>query len=185
MRKVFVPLLVAGLLVGCSTFMSMKPDYSALPEEAMRQVALEIETAIQKGDRQPQIADRGGVVVNEENITQAIRARAARSELINRFLDSGFGWEGINGLVYIRTSAEYKKATTRRERDTNALTIDGECADRWTIYEGIVKSSNLSPRRALPAVQRIFHEARVQVMREGQWFESESGDFTQKGMSAK
>jgi len=182
-RNAIAVALTMCVLAGCSTLRNIAPDFSTLPESSMKQVAMEIESAIQRGDRQPQIADRDGIVVNTEDIMQAIRTRAARAEIVNAFRDSGFGRERRNGLIDVGTGSEYQKATTFRKRDTNALLVDGENTNRWTIYEGILKASNFS-RKALPAIQRIFHEARVQVMREGQLYENEAGDFVRKGTVA-
>ena len=109
-----------------------------------------------------------------------MRRRAARSELLSTLLDSGFAWEKRNGHVYILSDREYKKATTRRERDRDALLLSGESGDRWALYEGIQDASNLSPK-SLTAIQRIFFEARIQCMEEGQQYEDESGERVRIG----
>jgi hypothetical protein len=152
----------------------MKPNYSVLPADAVREVARDVERAVQRGDRDAPIADRGGVVVGDETVKQAIRMRATRSKLLNEFLSSGHAREDRNGLVSILRTKEYKKSTTARDRDRNALMIMSENADRWTTYEGIVKASKM-PSKALTAVQEIFHEARVESMTPGQKFEDTSG----------
>jgi len=172
------------LLAGCSTFHNpfwrMKPDYSNLPEEALRAVAADIEQAVREGNRESDIADRDGVMVNTPEIRQAIRARAARREILSEFLDTGHAYEKQNGLVYLLPSKEYRKSTKRRQRDRNALLIMNENNDRWTLYEGIVKASNLPPR-ALSAVQEIFHEARVEYMSPGHKYETPEGEIVEKG----
>lgn len=182
MKPVFaVAALVA--LAGCTSvirpFTSLRPDYSQLPADTMRQVAQEIEQAIQQGQREPAIADRDGVVVSAPAIVQAIRTRAARAEILNRFRDTGFAVELPNGRVEIDRGSAYQKATTRRERDRNALLVMQENADRWAIYEGLLKSSRL-PSGALGAVQRIFYEERVKVLPDGQKYEDESGTVVEK-----
>ena len=92
------PLLALLMALGCSTiarpFVHLKPDYSGLPEGALRAAALEIEKAVQSGDRDSEIADRGGLVLGGDAIRQAIRTRAARAELLNEFLDTGHAYEG-------------------------------------------------------------------------------------------
>jgi len=166
------------LMTGCTVFgafTSYEPDYSLVPEQALREVALEIERAVQRGDRDATFADRGGIVVNDEVILQAIRARASRSHLVNRLLDQGFAEERPDGTVYILRSGAYKEATTSRQRDINALVIGSEADSRWQIYEGIVKAGGL-PRKALGAVQRVFYEARLQCMRPGQKYRTPDGE---------
>lgn len=175
----FVLGLGAVLLAGCATMTNplaeLKADYKDVPVDDLRAVAQEIEAAIQEGNRTPNVADRNGVVVNDEQIAQAIRTRAARMELLNEFRNTGFAVEQRDGLVEIRTSKEYKNFGSSRDRDRNALLVYRENADRWTLYEGIVKKSNFSPK-ALDAVQRAFYEARVAVLPAGQKYEDESGN---------
>lgn len=172
------------LLAGCSTvhnpFWRMKPDFSNLPAEALRGVAADIEQAVAEGNREPDIPDRGGVMVNTPEIRQAIRARAARKQILDEFLDTGHAYEKRNGLVYLLPSKEYRKSTRRRQRDRNALLIMNENNDRWTLYEGIIKASNLPPR-ALSAVQEIFHLARIEQMAPGHKYETLEGEIVEKG----
>jgi hypothetical protein len=174
--------MIAIALAGCQTvrsFVKTRPDYSELPAEAMRELALEIEQAVQSGNRQATIADRGGIVVSTEGITQAIHTRIVRSTLVNAFRETGHAAEQPNGLVTILRTAEYKKSTTRKERDRNALLIMSENMDRWALYEGVLKASNLSPK-ALPAIQEIFYRARLESMPENQKYEDESGNIMRK-----
>ncbi|MCC6142736.1 MAG: hypothetical protein IT368_02905 [Candidatus Hydrogenedentes bacterium] len=171
--------LVALLLVlaGCGTvgipFGNAAPDYAAVPEEDLRAVAREIELAVQAGEREPAIADRPGVVLNEM-VRQAIRTRAARSELVNTFRNAGAGWEMRSSLLKLETDKEYKQNTTRRQRDRDALLVMNENEDRWRLYEGIVKGSNYSSR-SLDAIQAIFFEERVAILPIGQLYEGPDG----------
>ena len=180
--RVFLGLVLVA--AGCTSVINplvhMKPDYTDLPVEAMREVAGEIEQAVRDGNREPQIADREGIVVNDDLIVQAIRTRAARFERLDQFLDTGFAKEGRNGLVYVCRTKEYKKATTRRERDRNAHLVMNENNDRWALYESIIKAGKFPPR-SLSAVQEIFHQARVNTMSKGQKFEDDSGQAVRKG----
>lgn len=171
--------LGAVLLAGCATMTNplaeLKADYKDVPIDDLRAVAQEIESAIQQGNRTPQVADRNGVVVNDEQIMQAIRTRAARVELLNEFRSSGFAVEQRSGLVKIITNKEYKSFGSGRDRDRNALLVTRENADRWALYEGILKKSNFSPK-ALDVIQTAFYEARVAVLPAGQKYEDESGN---------
>ena len=177
-------LLSACLLAGCYTLadsiVDFRPDYSALPADDMRGVALDIERAIQSGEREPKIEDRGGVVVSTDEVRHAMRSRAARVVLVDDLLDAGYGWEKRDGLLWLRTTKEYKGATTKRERDRHTMLVNSENENRWAIYEGILKASNLPPR-SLGALQEIFHEARLQVMANGQLYEDKNGSPTAVG----
>jgi hypothetical protein len=160
-------------------FVHMKPDYSQLPEEALRAAAADIEQAVQAGNREPGLANREGIVLETELIQQTLRSRAARAEQLNTFLDSGYCMEGCNGLVYVLRGKDYKKSTTGKERNHHALLVMSENDDRWALYENIVEASNLPPR-SLSAVQSIFHEARLACMSPGQKYEDENGDAVAK-----
>ena len=174
-----MPWVLLALLAGCQSvtggLMSLRGGYADIPVDALREVAGEIEQAVAEGNQEASIADRSGIVVGTEPIKQAIRMRAARRELLDAFLDSGFAWERRNGQVWVIRSRDYKKAGTSRDRDRDALMVSSECANRWTIYEGILKASNFSPKE-LPAVQRIFFEERIKNMKPGQKYEDESGN---------
>lgn len=182
MRR-FVALALLVVLAGCKTmsipFIHMKPDYAELPADALKSVAQAVEQAVAKGDREAKIADQGGIVVNGEGVKQAIRTRAARAELLDKLLTAGYACEDRNGLVRVVRSKDYRKNTTSRQRDRDALLVMGENNDRWTIYEGVVKDSKLRGG-ALSAVQDAFHQARVGVLAEGQKYEEASGDVVVK-----
>ncbi len=178
-------LLAFGItLVGCQSigvpFLAARPDYSEVPVETLREVARDIERIVADEQREFTLADRSGIVVSAEDVRHAIRTRAARHELLSMLLDSGHAWERRHGHVWIIRTREYRDFGTSRDRDRYALMVDGESADRWTIYEGIVRDSNLSPK-ALPAVQRIFFEERVRLMAPGQKYETESGEVAVVG----
>ena len=182
MKKLLVASLAVVLVAGCisisNPFLHGKPDYSKLNADSLKAVATEIEQAVQEGNREPGVKDRDGIVVTSEPIVQAVRMRAARSQLLNEFLDSGFGREDKNGLVNILGSKEYTKATSGRERNRNAMLVLNENNDRWTIYEGIVKVSKI--RGATATVQDAFHQARVAVMKPGQKYQDAEGNTAVK-----
>ncbi|MCL4217351.1 MAG: hypothetical protein KJ052_10165 [Candidatus Hydrogenedentes bacterium] len=179
MKKAIVTMILA-VMCGCNTVMSpfvnLKPDFNALPAEEMRALALEIEQAVQEGNRNAQFEDRPGLIVNEEAVLQAIRTRAARSELVNQFRSSEFGVEEPDGLIHIHRTKEYNDATTYRQRDRNALLVMVENNDRWAIYEGIRETSKLTPR-ALGAIQRIFYEVRLETLPPGQNYKDTEGNM--------
>src|SRR5690606_28358142 len=107
-------------------------------------------TAVQQGIREPEIADREGIVVSSDTVRQAIKTRAARYERFNEFRNTGFAYEKRNGLAEVRTGRDYQQETQKKERDRNALLVMSENQDRWALYEGIKDASNLAPA-ALPA----------------------------------
>lgn len=179
-------LLVLSLVIvaGCHTvtnpFVHQKPDYEGVPMDALKAVALAVEQAVERGDRDAVIADQGGIVLNDQVIRQAIRTRAIRSVLVNEMRSSGFASEKRNGLLYILRSGNYRKATTSKDRDRDAGIVMSENSDRWTLYEGILQASNL-PSRSLSAVAEAFFEARIQCMANGQAYEDASGALVVKG----
>ncbi|NUM52104.1 MAG: hypothetical protein HUU46_00525 [Candidatus Hydrogenedentes bacterium] len=182
MKHLAFAVAIAMCLTGCHTFMRVAPDYADLPVDDVKAVAAEIEQAIHNKERQPDIKNRGAVVVETDAIKQAIRTRAARAHLIEAFLETGHLMEANNGLVSILRTREYKHFGSSRDRDRNAQLVLGENADRWALYEGILKASNFSPK-SLPAVQRIFFEAHLAVLPDGSKFEDESGNVAYKGGS--
>ncbi len=171
--------LVAGCTSVATSMVHMKPDYSQLPEQAMRDLANELEQAVQMGNRTPAIADREGIVVNTDLILQTIRTRAARIERVNALLGTGHVVEKRNGLLYIIRTKAYKKSTTRQQRDRDALVVMGENGDRWALYEGLLEASQFPPR-ALSAIQEIFHIARVEAMPRDAKYEDASGNVMSK-----
>lgn len=170
-------------MVGCRSVLSLGPNYSTLPAEGLRAAAVEIEQVVQKADRNAKLTAQPGIVTDTEAIHQAIRTRAARAELVNKLLDSGFAWERADGQLWLTHNSEYRKTTKSRQRDVNALLVQEENANRWAIYEGIVKASRLAPR-SLNAVQSAFREARVSCLREGQQYEDKAGKMVRKGAEA-
>lgn len=179
----FKIVFLVGVLCGCvatTPFVKLKPKYEGVPRDALYAVALEIETAVQEGNRDVSMGDREGIVVSSETVRQAVRTRAVRSVLVRAFREAEYGAEKRDGFLYILRKTKYKKATTRREKNRDALLVMSENDDRWAIYEGIQKASKL-PVRTLSAIQRIFYDARVEVMEDGHLFENEAGDIVSKG----
>lgn len=177
-----IPVVVVAA-AGCKTFfgpfINPRPDYTQLPGDALRQVAQEIETAIQEGNRTPDIPGRGGVVANSDVVKQAIRTRAARSELVSKLRASGHAYEQRGGLIAILPGKEYKKATTKRQRDLDARLVVWENMDRRAIYTGILEAGNFSPK-SRTAIQEIFYEVRVEDLPSGQKYEDATGKIVTK-----
>lgn len=180
MKHALATVLVLSMLSGCHTFMRVAPDYADLPVDDLKQVAAQIEEAIHNKDREPDIKNRGAVIVETDAIKQAVRTRAARAHLIEAFLETGHLMEASNGLVSIIRTREYKHFGTSRDRDRNAQLVLGENGDRWALYEGILEASNFSPK-SLPAIQHIFFEAHMAVLPDGTKFEDEHGNVAYKG----
>lgn len=163
-------LFSACVLTGCAvtrSFVGGEPDYEALPMEEMRKIALDIEIAVLQENRDAEIEDGETIRVSGQEVAQAIRTRIARSNLIAEFRALGYAIEKEDGMLYVQRDREYKRETTRRERDRNALLIMSENDDRWMLYEGIRKDSGL-PSKALPAIRSAFFEARRQILPDDQ-----------------
>ena len=164
---------------GCSLIprplVSHRVDYSGLQEGDLRGAAEAVEAAVKAGNREFVPENRGAIVLDTEEIAQAVRTRAARAELVAELLASGFAVEQRNGLISLVRGSAYKKATTSRERDKNALVVMSENANRWTIYEGVQNASNLKSK-ALGAIQDAFYQARIAQLSPGAKYEDAEGN---------
>jgi len=181
--RIILVIGVLSLSLGCasigSSFIKLRPDFSDVPESELRAAATAIETAVVQEVREPQLGDFPGVVLDSPEIAQSLRTRAARYSLVKKFLASGHAVEQKNGTLKIINSREYKKGTTPRERDQNALLVMGENQSRWALYEGIAKASNW-PSGALGAIQQSFYEARVALLEPGVKYEDADGNVAIK-----
>ena len=185
MKRFFVAALTMFVFAGCVSisspvpFLRGKPNYSNISAESLNAVALQVERAIQEGNREPDIENRDGIVVNDDVVMQAIRTRAARAELVSDFLDTGYGREDNNGLLKVLGSREYRRQTTRRQRSRDALLVLNENRDRWAMFERIAKASEV--RVSTATIQDAFYQARISVMKDGQKFQTAQGDTVVKG----
>lgn len=177
---ILIPLLMT--ITGCASVPSVSvplpssaPDYSKVPAASMRLAAMEIEQAIRVGDRELTVENRDDLVLEDPKIQQAIRTRAARAQLVSSFLDTGHGWERRDGRLWIIRTSAYKNSGTKQSRDLDAMMVNSENRDRWTLYETIVKVNDL-PNRSHSAVESIFFEARLGLMDPGQVYETETGE---------
>ena len=170
MKMLVGSLIIGFCIAGCSTTNSLvhlAPDYSELPVDELRVLATEIETVVSAGREEFTLENTGGLAMGDSAIQQAIRTRAIRHPLISELLDTGFAAEGRNGLIAIKRSSAYKKATSSRQRDRDAMLVMSENRNRWTIYEGLQEANGWSPG-SLSAVQETFFRARVPLMKAGQ-----------------
>lgn len=179
-------LLLLGLFcfaAGCASignpFTKLTPDYSTVPEEELRAFAGAVEQFVLQGEREPTFEDYPSIATDNEEIRQAIRTRAARAEILRELLDTGFAYEQKSGTVSIIRSRDYKRSTDKRKRDQNALLVMSENANRWTLYETLVKASHWQPG-SLGAVQNAFFEARRDLLSPGQKYEGPDGNLVEK-----
>ena len=149
-----------------------------VPAETLRAAADLIERQVYDGNREPTLGGIEGLVIDTPEIQQAVRTRAARIELVVNFLNSGHAWERPNGRLWIIRSEEYRKEATSRRRDLDAIMVNGENRDRWTIYEGIIEANGL-PQSTLKDIELAFFDARRVFMTAGQKYEGPDGEPTQ------
>jgi len=181
-KRIFI-LLALFSAMGCGTLTSPSPAIEDapkhLPLEPLRALATEIERAVAAGNREVEIADREGLIINTPQMKQAIRTRATRIEVLNQFRDTGHAWERRDGLIWIIRSQAYKKSGTRRDFERNALIVLSENRDRWTLYQDLVKINRL-PLGSVSTLQRVFAEVRNEFLNTGQKYEAESGEVVVK-----
>ncbi len=161
------------------TFVRLAPDYSALPEDQIIEVAKVVETQIWNGKTELNSYQIGKVNLDTPEIKQAIRTRALRIQLVKELLDSGFVYEQNSGLIAILRSSEYKRKTTRQQRDRNALIVLSENNDRWALYEGIIKA-NKYPSKSLSAIGDAFYKARINLLNPGHRYQASDGKIVSK-----
>ncbi len=171
--------VVAGCAGIGNPFLKIKPDYSMVPEDELRAFAAHVEQCVAQGEREPVLEEYSSIDTDNEEIKQMIRTRAARAQLVQELLTSGFAYEQKSGTIATIRTREYKQATDRRKRDQDALLVMSENANRWTLYESLVKASNWKPG-ALGAVQNAFFEARCALLAPGQKYEGPDGDIVVK-----
>jgi len=174
-----VLILVSGCVSIGNPFLKIKPDYSTVPAEELKAFAREIEQYVVDGEREPAFDTYPSIKADNEEIQQAIRMRAARSHLIQELLNSGFAYEQKAGTIATIRTREYKRATDRHKRDQDALVVINENANRWTLYESLVKASHWQPG-ALGAVQDAFFEARRDLLAPGQKFQESDDSIVAK-----
>ena len=180
MKKTPLYLIAALFITGCAVPRMIVPSTvggsQEVPEEAMRALAVQIETSVANGIRDHSIADYEGIVASTPEIHQAIRTRAARREVLDQFLDTGFAWERTDGMVHIIRDRAYKQADrNRRNKNRDALIVISENDDRWTLYEGLV-DANKYDRGSLNTIRAIFAEERFKLLESGQKYEGPDGE---------
>lgn len=165
---------------GCKTvanpFIRTEANYSALPVDAMTDVAYYLEFQVREGNRTPELEARSGLTIDTPEVAQALRSRAARSHLIKELLDSGHSAEQSNGKIAIIRSAAYKQAGTKFDRDRNALIVISENRDRVILYDSLRKANGLASA-ARTAVEEIFFTARKSALEPGQKYRIDGGEI--------
>ncbi len=177
----FAALSLLTVLAGCATvnpFTRMSADFAGIPEEALRAVAADIEQAVAAGEREP-VIDGRGIVIDTPAIKATLRERAIRSPLVHGFLQTGHAYEQRGGLISILRTKDYKKSGSSGDRDRNAGIVISENQSRWTLYEGIMKANDFSPR-SLSAIQEIFADARIAVLPPDAAYEASDGTIVRK-----
>lgn len=182
-QSTIVTLVTALILSACASvrtpFTYSNPNYEDLPAGSLKAIAMDLEAAVRSGNREPSLEARDGIILDTPEIRQALRSRAARIEILDKFLITGHGYEQANGLVHIIRTKEYKLSFTRQERDRDALLVMGENNNRWSVYEGIM-NANGYPGGSLSAIQKIFFDARVEYLPSGYKYEDANGNVTVK-----
>lgn len=182
-RHIFWVVGVAAV-TGCVTVpgvrSELRPDFDAVPEQALRQAALEIEQAVLAADEDYVPQDRDDLVLDTELIRQTVRTRALRGERVNELRDTPWAYEQRSGVLRLRRGRDYRNATTREQRRQHAALVYRENDSRWTLYEAIQKANDLDSR-GYDAIRLAFFEARVEAMPPGQQYEGPDGDLRQTG----
>ncbi len=160
----------------------LRPDFEAVPEQALRQAASEIEQAVLDGDGGYAPQDREGLVLDTELIRQTIRTRALRGERVNELRDTPWVYEQRSGVLSLRRGRDYRNETTREQRRQHAALVFRENDGRWTLYDAIRRANGLDSR-GYDAIRIAFFEARVEAMPPGQQYEGPDGDLRIKGES--
>ncbi len=179
-RSLTVLMSVILMTGGCAGPRMIVPssigNHPDIPEQTMRELATRIEEAVANKNREHGISDYEGILVSDESVQQAIRTRAARREILDVFMDTGFAWERADGMVHILRSKAYKQTGTSKSRNRDALLIMSENNDRWTLYEGII-DENRYPRRSLDELRAIFADVRIATLNSGQQYENSDGEL--------
>lgn len=181
-KKTSYLLAVGGLILaaGCATVSGFSPfrftpGAADLPKDAVDRLAQEMEAKVAAGEREMALTAPEGLVLGD-GVLQAARTRAIRSELVKNLLRSGFAVEQRNGTIALIRNRDYRKATSSRERDRNALVVMSENANRWTTYEGLVRDSGLKGG-SLSGIQEAFYRARIPLLEPGMKYQDDSGNI--------
>ncbi len=177
-------------VLGCIIFLSScatiqttvaraTPDYNALPADSVRETAAYFEKGIKDGIREPVLQSLDDLIIDTPEIRQALRSRAARSELVQDILSRGNAVEKANGKISIIRNNAYKKSTTSKLRDRDALFIIMENRDRVIIYQSLTDTNNLNPA-GRSAMESIFQQVRIEQLEPGQLYDDANGNPTPK-----
>jgi len=177
---------VVGIIAaaGCASVPGVRtqlsPDFEAVPEQAIRQAALEIEQAVLDGDEDYVPQDREDLILDTERIRQTIRTRALRGQRVNELRDTPWAYEKRSSVLALRRGGDYRNETTRAQRRQHAALVYRENDSRWTLYEAIRDANNLDSS-GYDAVRLAFLEARLELMPPGQQYEGPDGELRRTG----
>jgi len=173
-RLVLCVVLTAALM-GCAMFGPGSAE--SLDAETARQIASLVETVV-AGDMEAELLPDsvGSVTIRLPAVMAAIESRRNRFASCARYKELNCIGENREGL------AEYRKCDACQNRGTRNLVyalIVAENDDRWSIYEGIVKSNHLgrSARKTLQQSFRAEHEARASS---GELYQTPEGEWRSK-----
>ena len=161
------------LLVASCTVLDSRSSPS-LDEQTARRIAVFVEDVAagrSAAESLPESVD--GVIISQPDVTAAIESRRDRFDELARYKAMLCIGENRRGLAHYRKCEACKD---RQVRNLVSMLILSENADRWAIYEGIVKSNRL-PSRALKTLQEAFraeHESRASS---GELYQTQSGEW--------
>lgn len=176
MKRNLLVLLLLTLLPACALLGKGKP----FPEDSARRLATSIEEAVRTENREASLPEGDGIKASSPDLMQVLRTRAARYPAYKELMDAGYGYEERGGLVAIRTSKDYRKATKSNERARHALVVLQENNDRWAMYDAILKENRMGAAKQ-KQLRSIFAQVRNEVMPEGWFYQDENGKVVAKG----
>jgi len=154
--------LIAFLAVaGCRVFLRQ----TALDEAAVKEAATGIEQAVLGGlGAGFVLQDKPNFKVGSTELSQIIQRRQSRVGVVAEFKQKGCLGESADGLITYVKCPECQ--TNARLHNRAAQVILSENDERWRMYETLARENHLSSR-ARRRVQRIFHQARIDLAHPG------------------
>ncbi|MFP6583281.1 MAG: hypothetical protein VCD00_12110 [Candidatus Hydrogenedentota bacterium] len=172
-------LILVAILSACSTLTNplvrMAPDYTEVTVDELRPIAEQLEGGVAAEIREPTLTNTVETVIDTPEIAQALKSRAARYQLVQELLDSGFTMEQLDGKISILRSGEYKNAYTSAQKDRHALIVISENRDRVLIYESIQDANSFSAA-GRSAIEEVFSSVRIENLKSGQKYQGPDGE---------
>ena len=116
----------------------------------------------------PVFAGEYDIKVMTPAIQQAIQGRQARYFQLDQLKQAGALGENNQGYVQVRESSPAAESVAQAEN-----------YDRQVIYQAIVEQNGLGPE-GMANVQAVFAEVQRGKARPGEWFQSRTGEWTEK-----